>query len=28
VRYTRDRTIDSREFFVEISLQGLGKIGM
>jgi hypothetical protein len=28
VRYTRDRTIDSREFFVEISLQGLGKIGL
>lgn len=28
VRYTRDSTIDSREFFVEISLHGLGKIGL
>ncbi len=28
VSYTRDSTIDSREFFVEISLQGLGKIGL
>ena len=28
VRYTRDRTIDSREFFFEISLHGLGGIGI
>jgi LPS-assembly protein len=28
VRYTRDKTIDSREFFFQISLHGLGKAGL